>query len=107
MKALNIGLLIACGLAAGSAMAQPIVVPVPRTVAATSQPLSRAEVKADLYMWRLSGMQDAAFFSEYHDEQNPQYRAALARYQAMRSSPDYAALVEKLRADPSAPVVGR
>jgi hypothetical protein len=107
MKALNIALLIAGGLTAGSAMAQPIVVSVPPAVAATSQPLSRAEVMADLHIWRLSGMQAARYFSDYHDERNPQYQAALARYQAMRSSPDFAALVEKLRADPSASVVGR
>ena len=106
MKALNIALLIAGSLTAGSAMAQPIVVSVPPAVAA-SQPLSRAEVMADLHIWRLSGMQAARYFSDYHDERNPQYQAALARYQAMRSSPDFAVLVEKLRADPSAPVVGR
>ena len=57
--------------------------------------LSRAEVLADLQIWRDSGMaavhagEDPAWFNRGYD-------AAAARYAAMRASPEFAALVDRI-----------
>lgn len=57
--------------------------------------LTRAEVLADLQIWRDSGMADLhageepAFFKSGYD-------AASARYAAMRTSPAFAALVSRI-----------
>jgi hypothetical protein len=57
--------------------------------------LSRAEVLADLQIWRDSGMaavhagEDPAWFNRGYD-------AAAARYAAMRASPAFAALVDRI-----------
>lgn len=60
--------------------------------AATPQTVSRAEVLADLEIYQRSGLATA----EQQDLQQfrgAQYQAALARYQALRRSPEFAARV--------------
>ena len=57
---------------------------------------SRAEVLADLQIWRESGMaalQDVG--DGQHGYIDPRYSAALAKYQELRASPRFAELVEK------------
>lgn len=61
------------------------------------RPLSRAEVIADLQIWRESGMaalhqgDEPALFS-------PRYAEVSARYAAMHASPAFAALVRRIAA---------
>jgi hypothetical protein len=65
---------------------------------AAAAPLSRAEVLADLQVWResglaeLSGGEEPAIFK-------PGYDACLARYLALRASPAFASLVQRIAQD--------
>jgi len=66
--------------------------------AVAAAPLSRAEVLADLQVWRESGLaelyggEDPALF-------HPRYDACMARYLAMRASPAFATLVQRIAQD--------
>lgn len=63
--------------------------------AMAAAPLSRAEVLADLQVWRESGLaelhggDDPAIF-------HPRYDACTARYLALRASPAFATLVQRI-----------
>jgi hypothetical protein len=93
-------------LVAGAARAaDPIVVELPRNAAPPSSTLTRAEVEADFYLWRLAGMQE--FARPEHIEQNERYQNALARYKALRASSQYAELVQKIQGKPFPVIVGR
>ena len=93
-------------LAAGAARAaDPIVVELPRDAAPPSSTLTRAEVEADFYLWRLAGMEE--FVRPEHMEQNERYQNALARYKALRASSQYPELVQKIQGKPFPVVVGR
>lgn len=61
-----------------------------------AQALSRAEVLADLQIWRDSGMAELHAGEEPAWFNNPRYDAAATRYAAMRTSPAFAALVERI-----------
>ena len=61
--------------------------------------LSRAEVLADLEIWRRSGLAGLQRGEASPDTFSPQYREAHARYVAMRSSPEFAALVQSIARD--------
>lgn len=63
------------------------------TVAAP--PVSRAEVLADLQIWRESGL-EALQEGEESAVYTPRHDAALARYTALRASPSFAALVQRI-----------
>ena len=67
--------------------------------AQTSQPStgkSRAEVKADVEIWRESGLAQFDMAGEITpDPDSAGYRAAKARYEALRQSPQYAERVKK------------
>jgi hypothetical protein len=56
--------------------------------------LSRAEVLADLEIWRSSGMAALDRGEASYDGFSPAYRRAQARYAELRDSPLYAALVQ-------------
>ena len=58
--------------------------------------LSRAEVLADLEIWRRSGLADLQRGEASPNTFSPQYREAHARYLAMRSSPEFAARVQSI-----------
>lgn len=93
-------------LAACAAMAaEPIVVDVPRDATPPASTLTRAEVLADLHLWRVAGMQE--FDRSALRDQGDRYEKALARYKEMRASPQYAELVQKMRSRPNAIVIGR
>jgi hypothetical protein len=62
---------------------------------AAERPLSRAEVLADLQIWRESGL-EALQNGEESAVCTPHYDAALARYAALRASPAFAALVQRI-----------
>ena len=63
--------------------------------AATERPLSRAEVLADLQIWRESGL-EALQEGEESVAHTPPHDAALARYAALRASPAFGALVQRI-----------
>jgi len=57
---------------------------------------SRAEVLADLQIWRESGLAALEGVGEgKYTQTDPQWYAAQARYEQLRSSPHYAELVQK------------
>jgi hypothetical protein len=58
--------------------------------------LTRAEVLADLTIWRESGLADAQSGESAADPVSPAYIAAMARYQALRASPQFALLVQRI-----------
>lgn len=62
--------------------------------ASSTQPLTRAEVLADLQLYRESGFAelDRADVPQW---ESPAYKAAAERYAALRASPRYAALVQQ------------
>jgi hypothetical protein len=62
---------------------------------ATEAPVSRAEVLADLQIWRESGLA-AAQTGDSSDPQSPQYVQSLARYNALRGSAMFTELVERI-----------
>lgn len=93
-------------LAAGAAMAaEPIVIDVPRGAAPPVSTVTRAEVLADLHMWRLAGLQE--FTRNELMDRSERYQMALARYHALRASTQYTELVQKIQERPSAMVMGR
>ncbi|MDO9074565.1 MAG: hypothetical protein Q7U73_14985 [Rubrivivax sp.] len=63
--------------------------------AAAERPLSRAEVLADLQIWRESGL-EALQEGEESAVYTPRHDAALARYAALRASPAFGALVQRI-----------
>jgi hypothetical protein len=65
------------------------------TDAASSKPLTRAQVLADLALWRQSGMQDIDRADGLHDTTSERYRQAMARYQALRESQAHELPVKK------------
>lgn len=56
--------------------------------------VSRAEVLADLQLWRESGLASLNRGETGYDALSPAYREAHARYTALRASPRYAELVQ-------------
>ena len=55
-----------------------------RAEANAKKPLTRAQVLADLALWRQSGMQDLDREDGVSDTTSERYRQAMARYQALR-----------------------
>lgn len=62
---------------------------------AAEAPLSRAEVLADLQIWRESGLA-ALQEGEESAVHTPRHDAALARYAALRAAPSFSALVHRI-----------
>lgn len=105
MKTLKLTIAIGATLLLCSAHAETIRIDVP-SAEPPSLALTRAEVLADLHIWRLSGL------AEFTRGERPQiygglYLQAKARYDAMRDSPAYRDLVEKMSKTPNATVRGR
>lgn len=67
---------------------------------ASETPVSRAEVLADLHIWRQAGLHNLQGDAE--DASRAEHIAAMARYRALRAAPEFAQLVariERERAD--------
>lgn len=85
-----------CASSAFAGLVSPEVWFGPEPVA-TGKALTRAEVQADLQLWKQVGLdaysqgENAAF--NQHD-----YEAKLARYQQQRNSPAFAELVQRIQA---------
>ena len=62
---------------------------------AVDKPLTRAEVMADLQIWRESGLADMQNREDAAVSFTEEYRQAHARYERMRASPQFALLVAK------------
>jgi hypothetical protein len=77
--------------AAGSALAQEAT---PDQPVITSQ-LSRAEVIADLNLWKRAGV-EAYVGGEADSTLTPGYQQALAEYRRLRSGPEYLAEVRRV-----------
>ena len=63
----------------------------------TGPALSRAEVQADLLLWKQAGL-DAYTHGEGSAFDLPNYNTKLAQYQQQRNSPAFTALVQRLEA---------
>ena len=98
MKKLKMAsVLIAATLAASSASAQ-VQFNVPSNLPIAKSTLTRAEVTADLLIWRASGLYDLNSQGERPvvDTNTLEYAQAMAKYSYMRASPQFAVLVEQL-----------
>ncbi len=62
---------------------------------AAAPPLTRAEVLADLQIWRESGL-EALQEGEESAVYTPRHDAALARYTALRTAPSFSVLVQRI-----------
>ena len=69
------------------------------------KPLSRAEVQADLQVWRESGLDRWQSLDDPSTFTMPAYLKAQARYQQMCAAPEFAMLVERLGGPSAATVV--
>jgi hypothetical protein len=58
--------------------------------------VSRAEVLAEIVIWQESGLAVAQSGETAGDPTRPEYVAALERFQAMRASPKFAQLVQRI-----------
>lgn len=66
--------------------------------------VSRPEVLADLQIWRDSGMDIATADPSHASSANTEYAKARVRYERMRASPEFAALVARIAARRGEPV---
>lgn len=67
-------------------------------------PLSRAEVIADLVVWQQSGLGAMHAGDDTANVFGADYRAAQARYEALRRAPEFAQLVERIAREHGEPV---
>lgn len=58
--------------------------------------IGRAEVLADLEIWRESGAATAQANGESADPETPAVRQAIARYHTLRAAPEFAVRVERI-----------
>ena len=63
---------------------------------ARASPLSRAQVLADLQIWRQSGMAAFTDGESSVDANSAAYRGAQARYVSLRASSEFAQLVARI-----------
>jgi len=61
-------------------------------------------VLADYHLWRLAGLQDLTRGEQSVDTNSYAYRKAHATYVHLPQSPQYAALLQQLQANPNAKV---
>lgn len=98
---------LAFTVVAGQAAAQSVQIQVPRNIEPARSGLTRAEVLADLHLWRVSGLYDLTRRDQpqHFDSNSYNYRKAYATYLHLRQSPQYAELVRRLEQNPNANVV--
>jgi hypothetical protein len=94
-------------LLAGAARAQVIHINVPDDVPLPASTLSRAEVLAEYHLWRLAGLQALEAGDRGSDFETPAYRQAQAKYEWLRASPQFPALVAELSRRPGATVLAQ
>lgn len=79
-----------------AALAQDVGGASPADAPAPASSVSRAEVLADLQIWRESGMAELQAGESGPDVYSARYRSAEARYATMRAGPAFAALVGRI-----------
>lgn len=83
--------------ASGAALAQ--AAPPPAGLASPYGPsLTRAEVLADLALWKRAGVDRYWCGEETPDIYSPEYKAAFSEYYRLRSGPEYQAEVQRQNA---------
>ncbi|WP_425259991.1 hypothetical protein ACPOLB_03920 [Rubrivivax sp. RP6-9] len=90
-----------------AAHAQTIRISVPDEVPIPASTVSRAEVLAQLHMWRLSGLADLHRGEGSPDSYSLEYRKAEAKYAWLVASPQYPMLVAELSRRPHATVLAQ
>jgi hypothetical protein len=78
---------LATSLLSHAALAQTPPVQTPVALPSTRSPLTRAEVQADLLVWRAAGMDE--FNIDDSNPYSPEYQRAVAEYVAVRRSPQF------------------
>jgi hypothetical protein len=91
---------IALGASAQTSKRETIKLYVPKDVALTatapSKATNRAEQKADILIWRASGLEALENGEQSPDTNSVQYRQAMAKYEYLRASPQFTTLVEQI-----------
>jgi hypothetical protein len=107
MKSLFVAPLFAFAIltSAAAGAAERVWIEVPADIEPPKSQLTRAEVIADYHMWRLAGLQDLNRGEASPDTTSYQYQRAYATYVYLRSSPQFATLVNELQANPHVSVV--
>jgi hypothetical protein len=105
MKNLLLAPALASVLFAGAASAATFQFDVPDNIRPSSSTLTRAEVNADVQVWRLAGLEDLNRGERSPDTNSYEYRQAVATYQYLRASPQFALLVQQLQANPNTTVL--
>jgi len=85
-----------CSTALFTANAQTQAVPSAVRGLQPSPKLTRSEVLADLQIWRESGLASMELDPTRMPFSSPAHKAARARYEQMRASPEFAALVQAI-----------
>lgn len=99
MKALpNTLLTISVILMLGTSHAE-VKVEIPANFRPTESTLTRAEVVADLLIWRAAGLSALHNRQQGPDTFSEEYKLAHTRYSYLRSSPQLAELVERIKLD--------
>ena len=90
---------IACAAALLASFAASAAAPADRTATPEPAALSRAEVVADLVLWRRAGLDRYEVLATSHGLETPAYRAAYREYQRLRSSEQFQIEVRKALQD--------
>ena len=93
-KTVSLAAALLLGASLGAASAADSNSPADMPVATV--PLTRAEVLADLEIWRLSGMAGLGNGDADADPGSPQIASALAKYHQMLESPEFAQRVMRI-----------
>ena len=93
-KTVSLAAALLIGASFGAAQAADNNSPADTPVA--TAPLTRAEVLADLEIWRLSGMAGLGNGDADVDPGSPQIASALAKYHQMLESPEFAQRVMRI-----------
>ena len=90
---------LACAAALLSSFAASAAAPADRAATPAPAGLSRAEVVADLVLWRRAGLDRYEVLATSHGLETPAYRAAYREYQRLRSSEQFQIEVRKALQD--------
>lgn len=90
---------LACAAALLSSFAASAAAPADRAATPAPAGLSRAEVVADLVLWRRAGLDRYEILATSHGLETPAYRAAYREYQRLRNSEQFQIEVRKALQD--------
>ena len=97
-SSLALAVAVAMPLFATAAHADTVLIPVPATVSQAAAPVTRAEVRADLAVYMASGLQQLDREHDFEPDTNSKaYKKDFATYTYLRSSPQFAVLVDDIQ----------